>query len=155
MTGAADIETALARMLTEFQRFGAHGRRRLGLSRNEEAVLLCLGRGITAPAEVSREVGMTTAGMTNLLDRLERDGFLRREPHASDKRRVLLTLTKRGYRSQLELDELHERIALRVSHDATADQLEALAHFLRVATAEIEGMLAELAEQAEQAAEAR
>lgn len=50
-------------------------------------------RGPLSPTEVARCVQLTTAGMTEILDRLERAGHLRRDPHPSDRRKVVVSLT--------------------------------------------------------------
>lgn len=105
MTGPADIAAELQRLLMAFEQLATARRRALGISMNEEIVLLLLAQGMNAPSEVSRAVGMTTAGMTNMLDRLEANGMVRREQHAEDRRRVLLTLTKKGLRAQLLFEE--------------------------------------------------
>lgn len=47
----------------------------------------------TGPAGVKRLadlLGMTTSAVTRLVDRLERGGYVRREPDAADRRRVLV-----------------------------------------------------------------
>lgn len=110
MSDADSIGSALQRLLTAYERLAVVRRRELGLNANEETALLLIGSGVTAPVELSRAIGMTTAGVTNMLDRLAADGLVRREPHDTDKRRVLLTLTKRGFRAQLDLDSTHAMV---------------------------------------------
>lgn len=47
----------------------------------------------TGPAGVRRLadlMGMTTSAVTRLVDRLERDGYVRREPDPADRRRILV-----------------------------------------------------------------
>ncbi|MCW2921447.1 MAG: MarR family transcriptional regulator [Thermoleophilia bacterium] len=111
MSSQSDIVDALRRLLDAYDRLGVSRRQSLGLNPNEESALLLIGRGVTAPSEISRLIGMTTAGITNMFDRLEAEGLVRREPHETDRRRVLLTLTKRGFRSQLELESVHVEVA--------------------------------------------
>lgn len=111
MTRDSDIAGTLQRLLAAYARLGAVRRAALDLNPNEEAALLLLGQGASTPSELSRAIGMTTAGMTNMLDRLEADGLVRRQPHLSDKRRVLLTLTKKGFRPQLDLEATHVQVA--------------------------------------------
>lgn len=106
-----DIEQRMNNLLLAYERLGAERRRTLRISTNEEVALMFIARGVTAPSELSRCIGMTTAGMTNLLDRLEQAGFLRREPHGTDKRRVLVTLTKKGFRAQLAIELVNEEIS--------------------------------------------
>jgi DNA-binding MarR family transcriptional regulator len=46
-----------------------------------------------SPTILARELGLTTASTTVLLDRLERAGHVRRAPRTDDRRRVDLTVT--------------------------------------------------------------
>lgn len=45
------------------------------------------------PSELARRLRMTTGAMTALLDRLSERGHVLREPHPSDRRRVVVRLT--------------------------------------------------------------
>lgn len=54
------------------------------------------GDGSLGPSEMARRLQMTSGAMTALLDRLERDGYVRREPHPHDRRRVLLRRTAKA-----------------------------------------------------------
>jgi DNA-binding MarR family transcriptional regulator len=71
-----------------------------GLVHPEYKVLLHLRSegaqdGVSA-GDLSRSMVMSSGGMTNLLDRLENDGLIRRGSDPSDRRSVLLTLTPKG-----------------------------------------------------------
>ena len=69
--------------------------RRTGVSATEFTALEVLevaGRPLT-PRELGFEVGLTSGAVTALIDRLERQGWLRRLPHPTDRRSVLLELT--------------------------------------------------------------
>jgi len=48
------------------------------------------------PAELAEKAGVTRATMTGLIDTLERDGLVHREPDLADRRRLSVTLTKKG-----------------------------------------------------------
>lgn len=48
------------------------------------------------PAQLAEMAGVTRATMTGLIDTLERDGFVRREPDAHDRRMMLVNLTPAG-----------------------------------------------------------
>ncbi|HJK94791.1 MAG TPA: MarR family transcriptional regulator [Polyangiaceae bacterium LLY-WYZ-15_(1-7)] len=50
----------------------------------------------TSPTKLARTVSLSQATVTGILDRLERDGLVRRERSARDKRKVLLSLTDKG-----------------------------------------------------------
>lgn len=49
--------------------------------------------GRVGPAELSERLGISTGSSTELVDRLEAAGHLRRERHPTDRRRVTLTPT--------------------------------------------------------------
>jgi DNA-binding MarR family transcriptional regulator len=54
--------------------------------------------GPRTPAELADAAGVTRATMTGLVDTLERDGFVKREPDLSDRRMMSVRLTPAGER---------------------------------------------------------
>ena len=48
------------------------------------------------PADLADEAILTRSAMTGLLDSLQRDDFVRREPHPKDRRMLLIVLTPHG-----------------------------------------------------------
>lgn len=48
------------------------------------------------PGQLLNSMMVTSGAMTNRIDRLEQRKFVQRSPHPTDKRQVLVTLTKRG-----------------------------------------------------------
>ena len=52
--------------------------------------------GPLAPSIIAGRLMITTGSMTSLLDTLERRGLVRREPHPSDRRQLLVHLTDEG-----------------------------------------------------------
>jgi DNA-binding MarR family transcriptional regulator len=61
-------------------------------------------QGTLTSGELGAYLGLTSASMTALIDRLEQAGYAHRVPHGSDRRRVLVELTPSGIeqsRSQL------------------------------------------------------
>lgn len=52
--------------------------------------------GAHTPAELAEKAGVTRATMTGLIDTLERDGLVHREPDLADRRRLSVSLTKKG-----------------------------------------------------------
>nr|WP_202795997.1 MarR family transcriptional regulator [Opitutus terrae] len=53
----------------------------------------CHGTRPCTPAELAELAGVTRATMTGLIDTLERDGLVNREPDQADRRMMLVTLT--------------------------------------------------------------
>jgi len=52
--------------------------------------------GPRTPAELAEAAGVTRATMTGLIDTLERDGFVKREPDPDDRRMMSVLLTPKG-----------------------------------------------------------
>lgn len=72
---------------------------RLGINRTDGRCLDVLEqRGPLTAGELARETGLTSGAMTSLLDRLEHLGYLRRVPHQTDRRRVVVELTAKARR---------------------------------------------------------
>lgn len=70
----------------------------------------------TTLGQVARELLVTPAVVTGLIDRLERRGYVRRESGADDRRRVLLTLTEEGRQAYAAMeDRLAEEIGDRLA----------------------------------------
>jgi DNA-binding MarR family transcriptional regulator len=58
----------------------------------------CNCGGPRTPAELADAAGVTRATMTGLIDTLERDGFVKREPDPDDRRMMSVRLTAKGDR---------------------------------------------------------
>jgi DNA-binding MarR family transcriptional regulator len=73
-----------------------------GISAGRFTVLMLLmrsrdgGCGLLTPAELAERSGVTRATMTGLVDTLERDGLVRREPDPNDRRTTPVVLTAAG-----------------------------------------------------------
>jgi DNA-binding MarR family transcriptional regulator len=48
------------------------------------------------PSEFAERAGVTRASVTSLLDGLERDGLVTRQPHAIDRRMIVVQITEKG-----------------------------------------------------------
>ncbi len=63
--------------------------------------LVCLRhlelQGAGTPGELARAVFLSQATVTGIVDRLEAKGLVRRERHASDRRKQIITLTHSGH----------------------------------------------------------
>lgn len=76
------------------------------------------GRGEqVTPIDLARYLGLSTASITALLDRLERSDHVRRQPHPTDRRKVIITTTAQTEDEiRATLGQMHARM-----HQATAD----------------------------------
>ena len=79
------------------------------------------GRPYALPATgLARETGLSSGAMTNRIDRLESRGLVVREADKSDRRAVIVSLTKAGQRA------IDDAIKLRL--DAADESLQGLSH---------------------------
>ena len=70
---------------------------RLGIGMSDlHALERLMLNGPVGPAEISAALGIRPASATALVDRLERTGHVRREPHVSDRRRLVLVPTEKA-----------------------------------------------------------
>jgi DNA-binding MarR family transcriptional regulator len=68
--------------------------------------------GPSTPGELARLTGLTTGGVTVMLDRLEKGGYLKREPNPSDRRSVLVHVNPAKVKKmQAFYGEINERMA--------------------------------------------
>ena len=85
--------------------------RELGVSPLEGHVLTYLRKYAPAPVgELVRVFGVKQSTFTSLLDRLERDGLVRREPNPADRRSFLIHITERGRELTARLNRLLENL---------------------------------------------
>ena len=67
--------------------------------------------GPSTPGELARSTGLTTGGVTVMLDRLEKGGYVKREPNPRDRRSVLVRLNPtRLKKMQAFYGEINERM---------------------------------------------
>jgi DNA-binding MarR family transcriptional regulator len=68
----------------------------LGISLMQSFALMCISQGIDQPSSLAFVMDASPPGVSQLLTGLEERGLVRREPDASDKRRVRVLLTEAG-----------------------------------------------------------
>ena len=68
------------------------------LNLRQRLILQCLGlEGDQSIAAIGQRLGLSPSTMTGLVDRLEDQGYVKRRPHASDRRVTLLALSPKGF----------------------------------------------------------
>ena len=89
------VAGGLRALSTQIDRLDQAAADRYGLNRTDMRALDILGRaGPLAPTALARLLGFTTGGVTTVLDRLEKAGYLRRRPEPGDRRRQLVETTE-------------------------------------------------------------
>jgi DNA-binding MarR family transcriptional regulator len=111
----------------------------LGVTETQALSNLILTKAM-GQTELADALGITTSSVTSLVDRMERSGLVKRQPHPRDRRRTVVQLTKYGAESVERtrtwivraFDEIEdERL------DEIADVLGSLARNLRASTSRI------------------
>ena len=89
------VAASLRALSTEIDRLDQAAADRYGLNRTDMRALDITGReGPLAPTDLARLLGFTTGGVTTVLDRLERAGYVRRRPDRADRRRQVVEITE-------------------------------------------------------------
>lgn len=130
----------------------------IDLSVVESAVLgQLLHDGPQRPSVIAARAGLTPAAATSMIDRLEVAGHVRRAPHPTDRRSLLVELTERGRSAvvaqyRMFSDDLQAALGRadpRLQHDPTlrrafAELLAGIAAGLRARAGDVSGVRAEL-----------
>jgi DNA-binding MarR family transcriptional regulator len=89
------VTGSLRALSTEIDRLDQAAADRYGLNRTDMRALDIIGRaGPLAPTDLARQLGFTTGGVTTVLDRLERAGYIRRRAASGDRRRLVVEATQ-------------------------------------------------------------
>jgi DNA-binding MarR family transcriptional regulator len=141
-----ELQAELAEQMQAFQArvdaFDELVAARLGVNRTDlRCVEILMAQRTASPGELGPALGLTTGGVTAMLIRLERLGYLRRVPHPEDGRKVIVEVTDEALR---QVSALYAPIAegghrlLGAYSDA---EVELLTGFLRAVRELYEGNL--------------
>ncbi|NKY86111.1 MarR family winged helix-turn-helix transcriptional regulator [Nocardia veterana] len=98
-----------------------------------------LVQGPQTPTDLARRLGVTTASITDLLDRMEQRRWVLRTPHPRDRRRILASLTEVGHDL---ITETYREFATRLSPaftDLPSEDQQVVMRFLETATSCLTG----------------
>lgn len=73
-------------------------------------VLLAARQGPITPRAITELLGFTKQAASQLLDAMERDGYLRRQPDPDDARAKLVSITPKGARLLAEVEDIYAGI---------------------------------------------
>ncbi|USX55544.1 MarR family winged helix-turn-helix transcriptional regulator [Lentzea sp. HUAS12] len=90
------------------------------------------------PSQLARQLRVTTAATTTLVDRLVAAGHLERVPDPSDRRRLVLRITTSALSEGREFFGSVNTALLTATSGFTADELDVVARYLGVVRATIE-----------------
>jgi DNA-binding MarR family transcriptional regulator len=134
----------LLRLLPRFQGWAATAvqanRGGQDLSLRQLAVLYLVREGAVFPSELARQLRISPAVVTGLLDRLEQRGYLTRFADASDRRRLRLALTDTGLAASLAVQQMLSQDVAAYLERAPAPQLDALEQALGLLESVVDGL---------------
>jgi DNA-binding MarR family transcriptional regulator len=103
----------------------------LGLTPSRTHLLWEIGQRGPVPQRVLADaLKVTPRAVTGLVDALAADGLVTREPHPTDRRATLVTLTSRGKTLVAQLKRDHERLARALFAPMPGGELDAFAQGL-------------------------
>jgi DNA-binding MarR family transcriptional regulator len=125
------VAGSLRALSTEIDRLDQAAADRYGLNRTDLRALDIVGQaGPLAPTDLARQLGYTTGGVTTVLDRLERAGYIRRRPDPRDRRRLVVQATEATAARDQEVFGGLIRATLDLLAAYTDDQLQVIHDFL-------------------------
>lgn len=149
--GSGDDEhtaAALLAALRDYRAAEADLQRRtqaqMRLSDNELLAVGIVARSAQAgdllqPGELARQLGLSTASVTGLIDRLEKAGYVERRPHPSDRRKLALAPTSHAD-ARATLSGVHEGI-IRAVEELAPDEIAGAMKFLEHMTRSVQDIL--------------
>jgi DNA-binding MarR family transcriptional regulator len=104
----------------------------LALTQAEAHVLSLLGRGEAAPtiAQIHHELALKRSTLTNVVDRLEQRGLVRREINGDDRRSFLVRPTAKGRRTARQVAATFEQLEAALRRQTSAGARKGLAETL-------------------------
>jgi DNA-binding MarR family transcriptional regulator len=102
----------------------------VGVDQGEAHVLSALAAGPQPIAKLVEAVGVKRSTLTNILDRLETRGLVRREINPADRRSFLVRPTRGGERAARRVAQKFAAVDTRLAQATTADERQAFAEVL-------------------------
>ncbi|MCO7569081.1 MULTISPECIES: MarR family winged helix-turn-helix transcriptional regulator [Pseudomonas] len=101
---------------------------RYSLSEGRFVIMLTLksAGGKLSPLELATRLSITTGTVTGLLDGLQGDGFIRRKPDPTDRRKLIISLTPEGRQVVDEVFADHTDWICSIIEGLSAEQRQAL-----------------------------
>lgn len=116
----------------------SRGLARDGLTRSRAHVLWELHqRGPVTQRVLAQALEVSARNITGLVDALAATGFVTRQPHPTDRRATLVTLTDHGKKTATEWDRSQQEFAQTLFSDLSADQFDGFVESLGMVLAKL------------------
>jgi len=125
------VTASLRALSAELDHLDEVAARHYGLNRTDMRALEIVSReGPLAPTELASRLGFTTGGITTVIDRLERAGYVTRRPQGSDRRRLVIDVTDATRQKDSQVFSGLGRVTRRALATYSADDLGVIGDFL-------------------------
>lgn len=141
MAAMTDYDVGLGRLWELAVLLGedmSRGLAREGLTRSRAHVLWELHkRGPVTQRVLAQALDVSARNITGLVDALAATGFVTREPHPTDRRATLVTLTGHGKKTVTAMDGGQQEFARALFSDLSADQFDGFVESLGMVLARL------------------
>lgn len=138
-----EVREAMRVTSNAFLAFDTQWRLQWGLSANEKALITHLwATGSATMSELAARAGLTSGGVTAIVDRLERDGYIERRADPIDRRKLQVALTARGRATREPLDSLLSKVADEVEPAAVLHAMRTFTKHFEAGAASIRAEIA-------------
>jgi DNA-binding MarR family transcriptional regulator len=127
-----DLSVLLARTWHGFTRYGTTRFGAHGLSPARVQLITAVGEspGIRM-GTLAQQLGVTSRAVTGLVDALQAEGLLERQPDPNDRRAFRLALTDAGTELLTRIDQLHGAVSADAFADLSVEERAQFAELLR------------------------
>jgi DNA-binding MarR family transcriptional regulator len=102
----------------------------VGVGQAEGHVLSVLAEGPATIAHLAEAIGVKRSTLTNIVDRLESRGLVRREINPGDRRSFIVHPTRGGIRAARKVAAAFAEVDVKLAHATTAQERETFAAVL-------------------------
>ncbi len=119
-------------IMREFYKQGSEEFYKIRITLPQMVIVNLLAReGEQRMTDMARTLNVTTAAMTGIIDRLVREGFVKRTIDASDRRAINVSVTPKGIKVAKAAAEHHKKIVARVFSVISPEERE---EYLKIIT---------------------
>jgi DNA-binding MarR family transcriptional regulator len=115
---------AIRRLQSALRSFEEQLKDETGLSFNDALLLCAVEKGITEPSALAKELNLSPSRLTRVIDSLEKRSLVQRTLSITDRRSLIISLTKAG----AELVQAYKCCELRLPEELAFTQEESWQH---------------------------
>lgn len=90
------------------------------------------------PRLLAKDLDLENSSMSGLLDRLEKQGLVKRQPDPADRRGILIFLTPQGVKAREDIKSLVEELDRKIQEVIAADDIKTFRRIMAVISKQIE-----------------